>query len=244
MDIQSIGIIGYGDFGRFIQSVFRKYFPNVDVKVFSRKKETDEETFFSLDDVCQTDLLFPCVPIKFFEEIIEKIVPRLWKNTIILDVCTVKMHPLAVLQKQEGVHYVCTHPMFGPYSYAKIGDKLDGLRMVVAEHNIEKEKYDQLLQVLQKLKLNVVEMSSDTHDQMLAETLFLTHYLTQTIVAADFHRTDIDTVSFGFLMDAVESVKNDTELFKDVYRFNPHCKKTIRKLQEAAIQVAKMIDTI
>ena len=34
-------------------------------------------------------------------------------------------------------------------------------------------------------------------------------------------------------MDAVESVRFDTELFKDVYDHNPYCKEVVQRLIDA-----------
>ncbi len=87
--------------------------------------------------------------------------------------------------------------------------------------------------MLERIGLKVLSIQADAHDRMLAETLFLTHYIGQVVTRAGFVRTEIDTVSFGFLMDAVESVKHDTKLFEEVYRFNPHCEATIRRFKTA-----------
>src|SRR3954471_8460155 len=54
----------------------------------------------------------------------------------------------------------------------------------------------------------------------------------------------LDTVSFGFLMDAVESVQNDTELFKDVYTYNPHCKEVIARFEQAEQAVEQLLSTL
>jgi hypothetical protein len=77
---------------------------------------------------------------------------------------------------------------------------------------------------------------------MLAETLFLTHYVAQMVAAGGFVRTDIDTLSFGYLMDAVESVKGDTELFRDVFAFNPYCRETIARLEKAEAGVHTLLE--
>jgi prephenate dehydrogenase len=83
------------------------------------------------------------------------------------------------------------------------------------------------------LELKVLELTADEHDRLIAETLFLTHLVGQTISKGSFERTSIDTVSFGFLMDAVESVAHDEALFRDVYRFNPYCKEVLARYEAA-----------
>ena len=82
-------------------------------------------------------------------------------------------------------------------------------------------------------------MNADEHDKHLAETLFLTHYIGQSILKAGFTRTEIDTLSFQFLMDAVESVKDDKKLFADVYQFNPYCREVAERLHAAQVEIYK-----
>src|SRR3989344_4618776 len=84
--------------------------------------------------------------------------------------------------------------------------------------------YKKLCATLRSFGFDIVEVSSREHDKHIAETLFLTHFLGQVISRGGFERTGVDTVSFGFLMDAVESVRKDGKLFTDVFRFNPYCR--------------------
>jgi prephenate dehydrogenase len=85
-------------------------------------------------------------------------------------------------------------------------------------------------------------MTAESHDRLLAETLFLTHYVAQAVARGGFVRTDIDTLSFGFLMDAVESVKNDVDLFRDVFFFNPYCEDIIVRFERAEWELHALLD--
>ena len=69
----------------------------------------------------------------------------------------------------------------------------------------------------------------------------MTHFVGQVVSRADFARTGIDTVSFGYLMDAVESVKQDTALFQDVYRFNPYCEEVLKRFEAAEADVHTLL---
>ncbi|MEC8163907.1 MAG: hypothetical protein VX079_05015, partial [Pseudomonadota bacterium] len=70
-----------------------------------------------------------------------------------------------------------------------------------------------------------------------AETLFLTHYIGQIVAHGGFERSDIDTVSFGSLMDAVDSVRHDTGLFEDVFHFNPYCRQVVDRFEASDREV-------
>ena len=229
--ITSVGIIGYGDFGKFIHTLAGKVSDEVQVKVFSRRAEIDNTVFFKHEEVCACDVLFLTVPIHSFEKVLEQAVPHVGENTIVFDIATVKTHTTNILRKYRGqIQYVATHPMFGPYSYEKRGDTLEGLRIALCESELKDDgMYPAIYSWLTSLGLVILEVTPEEHDRMLAETLFLTHFIAQTLVAGGFKRTEIDTVSFGFMMDAIESVKHDVELFHDVYQFNPYCDEVLKR---------------
>ena len=50
---RSLGIIGHGDFGRFLEMLARRFAPGVAVRVYARKAEPDGARFFSLEETCQ-----------------------------------------------------------------------------------------------------------------------------------------------------------------------------------------------
>ena len=239
---RSLGIIGHGDFGRFLEMLARRLAPDLAVRVFARKATPDGGRFFSLEETCRSDLVIIAVSIRAFEETLLKMLPLLGPQTVLVDVNTVKVMPVALLRRHAADRaWITTHPMFGPYSFEKQGGSLAGLRVVVTDHTLPAAAHDRALAWLKGHGLNVLSMTADAHDRMLAETLFLTHYLAQAVARGGFIRTDIDTLSFGYLMDAVESVKSDTELFRDVFAFNPHCEEIITRFEKAEAEVHALL---
>ncbi len=175
-----------------------------------------------------------CGAIREYEEQIKAVVTHTLPDTVIVDVATVKKHTSELLRAHcNGRHFISTHPMFGPESYKKHGGDVNGFRIVVTDYALANDQYQLLKNTFAKIGFLIIEMSADEHDRRLAETLFLTHYVGQSILKAGFERTSIDTLSFQFLMDAVESVKDDKALFQDVYHFNPYCKEVAKRLHEA-----------
>jgi len=233
----SIGIIGYGDFGRFLHVLAQRFLPEANVLVSSFHHEPDGKTFFTLEEVCKADYLVPCVPIAAFAGVIEKIAPLVGRKTIVCDVATVKKHTVEILKAHKVPRFIATHPMFGPYSYEKQGDSLLGLRIAICESTLLPEEEARSVEYLKNLGLDVQQMSPDAHDKLIAETLFLTHLVGQIVKTGKFVRTAIDTLSFGFLMDAVESVAHDDELFRDVFTYNPYCKEVLTRFEDAQKEV-------
>lgn len=239
----TLGIIGYGAFGKFIHELAKKHLPHVPVRIHSRNNPVDSETFFTLEETCATDIIIPAVPIATLKKTFAAIAIHARPETIVVDIATVKSYTVGLLEKYRGeFQYIATHPMFGPYSYEKKGNSLKGLRLVVCERTISDAMYQHAKEFLTKLGIEVVEMTAEEHDKEIAGTLFLTHLIGQTVTKGGFRRTDIDTLSFGYLMDAVESVQNDTKLFEDVYRFNPYCKEALARFTNAEHEVWESLD--
>ncbi|WP_434053821.1 MAG: prephenate dehydrogenase/arogenate dehydrogenase family protein [Roseibium sp.] len=246
--IETLGIVGYGQFGAFLEKIAERFAPGIRVRIHSRRAEPDEDRFFSLDAVCRSDVVIIASSIAQFAATLEAVVPRLGKRSVLADVATVKLHTAELLKEhaarsERPLRYVATHPMFGPHSYSKVGQSLQGLRIVLTDHSLDPAVYDDVKVALNAVGLVVLEMSADQHDRALAETLFLTHYIGQVVTHGDFLRTEIDTLSFGFLMDAVESVRQDGDLFRDVFRFNPHCRAVVKRFEIAEAKVARMLET-
>lgn len=238
----SVGILGYGSFGAFLLRMAERFLPDAEIRVHTRSRAPGEGYFTTLERAATSDLLFLSVPISAYEETLQRIKPMLSPTTILIDVATVKVHTgariRAILPDQP---YVSTHPMFGPESYTKQGGDVTGLRIVATESNLESEKLAPVWKRLRSEGFDVVETSAEQHDRDLAETLFLTHYVAQVIHHGGFERTDIDTVSFGYLMDAVDAVRHDTQLFSEVFRFNPHCAELVRRFDRSERAVREEI---
>jgi prephenate dehydrogenase len=231
MEVKTVGIIGYGAFGALVETLLKRFAPQVEVHAYDTKKGKSKTT---LAEAAACDAVVLSVPIAEFENTLKDVVPLTRPDTVIVDVSTVKVHTAALLKRfAEGRPYISTHPVWGPESYEKRGGDISGFRIVMADSTLPVADYTALSAFLTKCGFDVVEMSAEAHDKHLAETLFLTHLIGQTISVGGFKRTEADTVSFGFLMDAVESVKNDGELFRDVFRYDPYCADVLERFAQA-----------
>ncbi len=230
----SIGLIGYGHFGAFLHTLAQRYLPDATLKIHSGRRKPDGVTFFSLEEVAACDAVVLSVPISAYAATLAKVGPHMKPDGIVIDIATVKKHTMEQLQAAQPTRpFVAMHPMFGPESYAKRDGDVTGLRIVVTGHNLPASSYTALCQKLAAVGFQVIEMTAEAHDKELAETLFLTHYIGQVIARGGFERTDIDTVSFGFLMDAVDSVRHDGQLFEEVCRYNPYCHQVIERFDKS-----------
>ncbi|MEK7480144.1 MAG: prephenate dehydrogenase/arogenate dehydrogenase family protein [Patescibacteria group bacterium] len=243
MEIKTVGIIGHGAFGALVETLLRRFAPSIEVRAYDTKKGKSSAT---LAEAAACDAVVLSVPIAEFEHTLTDVVPLTRPDTVIVDVSTVKVHTTALLKKlalSQRRRYISTHPVWGPESYEKRGGDISGFRIVMTDGTLEVADYTALSAFLTKCGFDVVEMSAEAHDKHLAETLFLTHFIGQLVSSGGFKRTEVDTVSFGYLMDAVESVKNDAELFRDVFRFDPYCADVLGRFAKAEFAVRESLST-
>lgn len=230
----TIGLIGYGHFGAFLHVLAQRYVPDAALKIHSDQQHPDGVLFFPLDEVAACDAVVLAVPISAYAAMLDQITPLMAPDGILIDIATVKQHTMDLLQAARPAHpYLATHPMFGPESYAKRGGDVSGFRIVVTGHSLAPARYAALCERLAEVGFAIIEKTAEAHDKDLAETLFLTHYIGQVIARGGFERTDIDTVSFGYLMDAVDSVRHDGQLFSEVCRYNPYCQQVIERFDRS-----------
>ena len=240
----SLGLIGYGHFGAFLHVLAQRYLPDAPLKIHSPRRKPDGVLFFPLEEVAACDAVVLAVPISAYPDTLARIGPHLGADSVVVDVATVKKYTMDLLRAARPARpFLAMHPKFGPESYAKCGGDVTGFRIVITGHSLAPERYSTLRDELAAAGFFVVEKTADAHDKDLAETLFLTHYIGQVVARGGFERTDIDTVSFGSLMDAVESVRHDGQLFEEVCRFNPYCRQVIDRFDASDRQVRKaMLD--
>ena len=227
-----IGIIGFGRLGKLIAKNLAQDF---DLLIYDKVDYAGEitkigATSADLKKICsECKIIIPFVPISSFESLIKEIAPDILPDTLIIDVCSVKIHPIEVMKKylSEDIQILGTHPMFGPDS-AKT--TLMGSKIVLCKERISEENYQNIKQYLEKFGLKVIEATADRHDEDISSSLLLTHFLGRTLM--DFKASDleIDTAGYRRLMKILSTVENDTwQLFEDMNHYNPHARKTIER---------------
>lgn len=177
-------------------------------------------TTASLKEVCGQDVIIPCVPIADFEPLIRRIRGLLKPDALIIDVCSVKEHPVrvmrALLPKTVGI--LATHPNFGPDSAA---ESLAGRQVAVCKVRIAPARYARVKTALEMKGLKLVEMTPREHDRRMASSLVLTHFIGRGLIASGAKPTGIDTEGYKRLLRILQTVQNDSwGLFADMNAYN------------------------
>ena len=233
--MNSIGIIGFGRFGKILANILQKGFA---IKAYDPKiiGEFSRVEFTDLESILKEKVIFISVPIRQFESVITEISPNLSEGTTIIDVCSVKKHPTEIMENNlaENIGIIATHPMFGPDSFISN----NRLKMMMSNTRNVYDQFKFWRQFFTDQGIQVMEMSPDQHDRMAAQTQGVTHFLGRMLKEYGIRKTTIDTQGFRDLLDLVDQTCNDTwELYTDLQLYNPYTNDMIDKLKLATVSL-------
>ena len=232
-----IGIIGFGRFGKILAEIL-----SIENEIFIHdpKGINGEYHELPLSEIVKCEILFVAVPIREFENVIKSLKELNLQTTTIIDVCSVKIYPVQVMEKflPENVGIIATHPMFGPDSYSPFRE----LRMVMHPVRDIYNQFDKLKHVFEKQSISIVEMSPDVHDRDAAMSQGVTHFIGRVLSQSGVSSTKINTLGFNELLSVIEQTCNDSwDLFKDLQNYNPYTIEMIEKLEENIKMVRNQI---
>ena len=239
-----IGIIGFGRFGKLTAGYLAEDF---EVFVFNRTDKSSEikktgARKASLKTVCQQKIVILCVPISTFKAVLAEIGPLLKKDVVVVDVCSVKVYPTQWMKASlpKSVSILATHPIFGPDSAS---DSLKDRKIFLSPIRINKKQYQKIKAYLASKELVLIESTPEDHDEQIAISLALTHYIGRTLSEFGAAPLNIDSEGYKRLLHILEVVENDTwQLFYDMHRYNPYAKKKRATFMQAMQKIDKQID--
>lgn len=232
-----VAVYGLGRFGSFWAECLYK--AGCEVIAYSRSfhplpegvKRAEE------DEVLTAPVLFFCVTISAFEDVLKKVGRRIGKDTIVMDTCSVKILPAKWMKENipSDRTIIATHPMFGPDSGR---NGVSGLPLVMCPVSQKNEKYEMMKSFFASMGLDVLEMSAEKHDEEAAYSQGVTHFVGRTLSQMGMKPTPIATQGYRNLMTIVEQTCNDPiQLFYDLQRYNPYAKEMRLSLQVAIEKV-------
>lgn len=238
-----IAIIGYGRFGKLLAHYLKK---DTQVFVSDKKKPKNVErgiTAISLNEAVTKSVVVLAVPISVVPSILKFIAPLLQHGTLVCDVCSVKEQPITWMKDilPKHVSILGTHPLFGPDSIDK---NLQGRTIVLCPVRIHSQQLSLIMGGLRKTGLNVLRMSPQRHDKMMASTLFLTHFIGRGLRRLNLPPPDHTTQNYSNLKQIVETAGNDTaQLFQDMYNYNRFAKLMLAKVMREFIKLSSTINS-
>lgn len=225
--MSSIGIIGFGRFGKLSAHYLSRDFS---VVVFTRSDKDEAINAcgarpVAFETACRQPIVLLCMPISAMRETLRQVAPLLREDALVVDVCSVKVYPVQWMREllPDSVSILPTHPMFGPDSAA---DSLQGCKIVLCPERIDSETYEKIKTWMEDQGLVVIKTTAKEHDEKIAVSLSLTHFIGRSLSAFGAGDLDIDTEGYKRLMHILGVVSHDTwQLFEDMHTYNPYAKQ-------------------
>ncbi len=221
----TIGLIGFGAFGRLMANQLRAHFTlrirDTAANIISL--ETGEVfPSASLAEIGACDYIILAVPVSEIRSLCRTLAPHLNLRCTVLDVGSVKLAPTRAMSDELPPHIniVGTHPLFGPQS-AK-GGNLAGLKIALCP--VRGRVHRRIAAFLRRaFALEVIITTADTHDREAATVQGLTHLIAKVLMEMQPLPTTLSTKSYDLLLQAINMVKDDAPSVLDaIERTNPY----------------------
>lgn len=234
----SIGMIGVGAFGMFAVKHLSAHFRVVGFDPFADLQPLEARYGIcsaSLPEAASCDFVVLSMPVKELANVVQNIRPYLRAGSVVLDVCSVKCGPAAILKGLPShVQVVGTHPLFGPQS-GKNG--IEGLPIAIVP--IRGTAYRIVAAFLRaQLKLRVEITTAENHDRQMAQVQGLTHLISRILLSMPLSPASMTTTAFDHLKAMTELLCRDSdELFHAICAENPYVKDVIRRFLDTSRNV-------
>ena len=230
----SLGIIGFGAFGRLMARHLWPHFhlcahdPALPSGCFLEGAALD-----SLAKVAGCPVVVLAMPVSRLADTVRAIGPHLQPGALVLDVGSVKVVPADIMLRGLPAHarIVATHPLFGPQS-ARTG--IAGLKIAVCPvRGGDGHRVGAFLR--RALGLQVIMTTPDAHDRDAAMVQGLTHLIAKVLVQMEPLPARMTTRSFDLLMQGVGMVPYDApEVFQAIEQANPYAREVRRRFFDLA----------
>ncbi len=195
---------------------------------FTRLEEIDE---------FRPDLVINAVTLKYTISVFKEVIPHLHKDCIISDISSVKTG-FKEFYESTGMHYVSTHPMFGP-TFANLGALSTENAIVINEGDYLGRVF--FLDLYRRLGLNVHEYSFDEHDEAMAYSLSVPFVSTFVFGAVMKHQDAPGTTFKRHLKIAKGVLGEDDTLLREIL-FNPRTKHHVEGIRAELKELIDIID--
>lgn len=229
----TVGIIGYGAFGQLLAGVIVQY---ANVWVYDKNEITvalpGRIIKKTVDEIASCQIVIIACGISDMPEVCEQLAKNVKSETIVMDVCSVKIEPIKILKKHLSgkCQLISTHPLFGPQTVS--GTNISGQKIVICP--VEIDNISQVTMLLRDiLQLEIIQMEPEKHDQEMAWVHALTFFVGRGLLELDLPQSQLGTGYYQKLLDLVDLEKSHSqELFETIELGNPYAGGVRSKLIE------------
>ncbi len=241
MKNMKILILGAGKMGSFFADVLSFDHETAVYEVDPKRMRFIYNTlrFTQLEEIREfrPDLVINCVTLKYTLDVFRQVIPYLWQDCIISDIASVKTG-MKEFYEETGMHYVSTHPMFGP-TFANLGALSTENAIVINEGDYLGRVF--FLDLYRRLGLNVHEYTFEEHDEAMAYSLSVPFVSTFVFSAVMKHQDAPGTTFKRHLAIARGVLSEDDTLLREIL-FNPRTKSHVEGIRAELKELIQIID--
>ena len=237
-EINSVSIIGLGNFGTFATSLIPK---DKGIEIMGndvRDLEPDPSiNKVSLGKAALADVIVLAVPLERYETVLKPLSSLIAKDSLLIDVCSVKREPGRLVKKYLPNHsnILLTHPFFGPRSAR---NSLEGHGLAVTFSKGPRAK--QIIRLCQEFGLEIHHMGASKHDKLMAKMHALTFFVARTLEKMGIEDSEAANFipSYQMLLDLSGFSKGSSpDLLRTVQQGNPYAKEARKRLLDTFHEV-------
>ena len=224
----TLGIIGQGNFGKFVAQQLDGFF----------KVETYDvgNADMQLARVAKCDFVALAIPLGAYHQLLPKLAKVLGRDSVIVDLCSVKIKPLELLAKYlPGKEVLAIHTLFGPSTTA---NGIKGQKIIICRDTGSFQLHVQAQKFFEHLGLEIIQMDADKHDQMMAELQALTYFVAESLADFGVSEHPISLPSYGRLVSLLNITNTLSEdVLTTIEQGNPYAQKVRTKLMQSFAKI-------
>lgn len=204
-----------------------------------------DTTLTPTEAASQADVIVVSVPIRTTRDVIESIGPSCHRESLLLDVTSIKSDPVQAMLNSTTANVIGTHPLFGPAI-----NSLQGQRVVMTPARIHDEHWNAWLgDSFRAAGLEVIQSTPEKHDRIMSVVQVLTHYSTE-VIGRTMQTLDVSIAeSLEFtspiyhmeLLMAARHFAQSPDLYSAIEMSNPNTEAVTTAFTRAAEEMRSLI---
>jgi prephenate dehydrogenase len=239
----TVAILGFGRFGRALGDLLAD--AAVPFRALDPVQEVPpEHAASSLRDLVHgAEIIVVAVPVSRIRAAIVDMRPHLTRDQIVVDVGSVKVHPMQAMNEVLGndIPFVATHPLFGPVSLA-LAER--PLRVVICPSAMHPKAAQRVRELYERIGCELIEQTPEQHDRVMAHTHALTFFVAKGMIDAGAGmEVPFAPPSFQAISRTIETVRSDAgHLFAAIQKENPFAAEARKELIESLKKIEIALD--
>lgn len=201
------------------------------------------------------DVVLLVTPLVDFEETVHALSPLDLKGKLIVDMSVLLSHPKSILLREFGndqsIDIVMLHAMFGGLAHmdqvesaSNESGSWDSRPVIYEKVRVSDiPRFERFIKVFKEERCKLVEMTSEQHDDTIADAEFVTHLTGRLLTDKELlPPTPVISKQYAALSDVAEMTAGDSfDLFFGMFKYNHRAKDHISKLRENLARMERQL---